>query len=85
MLVHPETEGGAETDTMQALAQQIAALRSEKVALQEQLTSTRSELADHKQTIVVLKEQLTASASTRSENVALQEQLTSIRSDWQIP
>jgi hypothetical protein len=81
MLVHPETEGDAETDAMQTLAQQIAALRSENVALQEQLTSTRSELADDKQTIVVLNEQLTASASTRSENVALQEQLTSMRSE----
>ena len=35
-----------ETDAMQALAQQIAALRSENVALKEQLTSTRCELED---------------------------------------
>ena len=41
MPVHPE--GGAETDAMQALAQQIVALRSENDALQQQLTSTRSE------------------------------------------
>ena len=39
--VHPE--GGAESDAMQALAQQIAALRSENDALQQQLMSTRSE------------------------------------------
>ena len=62
--VHPATEGGAETNAMQAMAQQIAALRSENVALQEKLTSTRSDLADAKQTIVALQEQLT---STRSE------------------
>jgi hypothetical protein len=81
MRVYPETEGGAETDAMQAMEHQIDALRSENVALQEQLASTRSELADDKQTIVVLKEQLTALTSTRSENVALQKQLTSIRSE----
>jgi FtsZ-binding cell division protein ZapB len=66
--VHPE--GGAETDAMQALAQQIAALRSENDALQQQLTSTRSES-------VALQQRLT---STCSESVALQEQLTSTRS-----
>jgi septal ring factor EnvC (AmiA/AmiB activator) len=64
MPVHPVTEGGAETNARQAMAQQIAALRSENVALQEKLTSTRSDLADAKQTIVALQEQLT---STRSE------------------
>ena len=41
---------------MQALAQQIAARRSENVELQEQLTSTRSELADDKQTIAALQD-----------------------------
>ena len=48
-------EGGAETNEMQALAQQIVALRSENVALQEQsaLKSTRSEN-------VALQEQLTS-------------------------
>jgi len=53
-------------------------------ALQQQLTSTRSELADDKQTIVTLKEQLTAITSTLFDNVALQqlqEQLTSTRSE----
>jgi predicted nucleic acid-binding Zn-ribbon protein len=79
MPVHPE--GGAETDALQALAQQIAALRSDNVALQQQLTSTRSEVADDKQTIVALKGQLTALTSTRSDNVALQQQLTSTRSE----
>ena len=64
---------------MQAMAQQIAALRSENVELQKQLTSTRSELADDKQTIAALQEQLTALASTLSENVGLREQLTSTR------
>ena len=51
--VHPG--GGAETNAMQALAQQIVALRSENVALQEQsaLKSTRSEN-------VALQEQLTS-------------------------
>jgi hypothetical protein len=79
MQVHPATEGGAETNAMQAMAQQIAALRSENVELQKQLTSTRSELADDKQTIAALQEQLTALASTLSENVGLREQLTSTR------
>jgi regulator of replication initiation timing len=80
--VHPE--GGAETDAMQALAQQIAALRSENDALQQQLTSTRSEnvalqqrLTSTRSESVALQEHLT---STRSENVALQQQLTSTRS-----
>ena len=53
-------------------------------ALQQQLTSTRSELADDKQTIVTLKEQLTAITRTLFDNVALQqlqEQLTSTRSE----
>ena len=77
--VHPATEGGAETNAMQAMAQQIAALRSENVELQKQLTSTRSELADDKQTIAALQKQLTALASTLSENVGLREQLTSTR------
>ncbi len=72
-LKYAATEGGAETNAMQALAQQIAALRSENVELQEQLTSTRSELAYDKQTIVTLKEQLTAFTSTRFDNVPLQQ------------
>ena len=43
--------------------------------LQEQLTSTRSELADDKQTIVALKEQLAALTSTPSESVAVPQNL----------
>jgi len=45
------------------------------------LTSTCSELANDKQTIAALQEQLTALTSTLSENVKLQEQLTRTRSD----
>jgi hypothetical protein len=59
------------------MSPQSAALRSENITLQQQLTSTRSELADDNQTIVSLKGQLTALTKTRSKNVELQEQLTS--------
>jgi len=61
MQVHPATEGGAETYAMQAMAQQIAALRSENVELQEQLTSTRCELAD-----AVTREQVATGSSVSS-------------------
>ena len=47
-----------------ALQQQLTSKRSENVALQEQLASTRSQFADDKQTIVALQEQL---MSTRSQ------------------
>jgi len=59
------------------MSPQSAALRSENITLQQQLTSTRSELADDNQTIVSLKGQLTALTKTRSKNVELQEQLSS--------
>ena len=67
--VHPG--GGAETNAMQALAQQIVALRSENVALHEQLTSTRSELADAGRTAPTVSEYLSLQATKQTSHTRL--------------